>query len=274
MAPNIAKEDIRQAISDLGLAGQPLCVHSSLRSFGHVDGGADAVLQGLLAECCTVMAPTFSYNFAVMPPKHMRPARNGTQYESDWAYLTEGDAKIFTPECNEIHESMGAIPRALLTMPQRRRGQPALCSFAAIGSQADELIAPQQPLHVFAPFEALIAQGGFVILMGVGFTRFTLLHYAEQLAGRHSFRRWANGADGQPAMVEVGGCSDGFGPLEESLAPIIRRIQVGQSAWMVLKAQEAAELAARVILANPGITHCPDAGCERCRDAELGGPII
>jgi aminoglycoside N3'-acetyltransferase len=36
----VTTSDIRLAIRNLGLAGRPLCVHSSLRSFGWVEGGA------------------------------------------------------------------------------------------------------------------------------------------------------------------------------------------------------------------------------------------
>ena len=37
--------DIRKAIRNLGLAGRLLCVHSSLRSFGWVEGGRSAAGQ-------------------------------------------------------------------------------------------------------------------------------------------------------------------------------------------------------------------------------------
>jgi len=67
-------DDIRQAVRDLGLAARPLCVHASLRSFGSVEGGARAVVDGLLAEGCTVLVPTFSWGFAVRPPCPARRA--------------------------------------------------------------------------------------------------------------------------------------------------------------------------------------------------------
>lgn len=274
MLQQVTSTDIRKAIRDLGLSSTPICVHSSLRSFGHVEGGADTVLDSLLAEGCTVMTPTFSYGFGIMPPPDMRPTRNGWQYDSGWVGLGEGIGRTYTPACNEIHESMGAIPHALLQRPERLRGQHPMCSFAALGPLSAELITPQQPLHVFAPFEALIRRGGSVILMGVGLTRLTLLHHTEQLAGRNSFRRWANGADGQPAMLEIGGCSDGFYKLEASLEPVMRRIRVGQSDWRVLPAKETVQLASEAIKAHPEITHCDDPTCERCNDAEEGGPII
>jgi len=61
-----------------------------------------------------------------------------------------------------------------------------------VGPLAQQLISGQQPLNVYAPFRALAEAGGWVVLMGVGPDKLTLLHYAEQLAGRIPFRRWAN----------------------------------------------------------------------------------
>jgi len=47
--------DIRKAIRNLGLAERPLCVHSSLRSFGWVEGGAQVVVDGLLGASCGII---------------------------------------------------------------------------------------------------------------------------------------------------------------------------------------------------------------------------
>ena len=59
--------DIRQAVQMLHLSDQPLCVHASLRSFGRVDGGGSALLEGLLLERCTVVVPTFTYFLEIAP---------------------------------------------------------------------------------------------------------------------------------------------------------------------------------------------------------------
>lgn len=49
---NVTMKDIRQAIRMLDLADQPLCVHSSLRSFGRVEAGAQTILK--VDKCGTV----------------------------------------------------------------------------------------------------------------------------------------------------------------------------------------------------------------------------
>ena len=49
MSGAVTSETIRDATRELGLAGLPLEVHSSLSSFGHVEGGAATVVDALLA---------------------------------------------------------------------------------------------------------------------------------------------------------------------------------------------------------------------------------
>jgi aminoglycoside N3'-acetyltransferase len=120
----LSHNDIRQAIHALGLSDQPICVHSSLRSFGTVEGGVDTVLDGLLAEDCTVLVPTFSNSsFAVAPPAdpNLRPARNGLDAQRVWQRNISGQ-QIYTPATREISKGMGALPAAVVARPQRIRG--------------------------------------------------------------------------------------------------------------------------------------------------------
>jgi aminoglycoside 3-N-acetyltransferase len=173
----------------------------------------------------------------------------------------------------EIDEDMGAIPAAVLAMPGRIRGDHPLCSFTAAGPLADELVSGQKPLDVFAPLSALAEADGSVILMGVGLGSMTLIHLAERMAGRNLFRRWANGSDGQPMMVEVGGCG-GFDNFKPIFSRLMKETKVGQSTWLVFPAKGALEAATRAIQEDPRVTHCDNPRCGRCNDAVMGGPIL
>jgi aminoglycoside 3-N-acetyltransferase len=266
----VTPEDLREGIRALGLADTTVCVHSSLRSLGHVDGGADSVVDALLAEGCTLMVPTFSAPFFVLaPPPEMRLERNGIDYDA--AHDSPGRERIYSPDGNEISPTMGAIPAAVLARPERVRGDNALCSFAALGPRAD-LVAEQRPLDVYAPLRILVARDGFVLLIGVGLERMTLIHVAEERAGRTLFRRWANAPDGLPMEVEVGSCSDGFGKLEPVLGPLARERDVGASRWRAFPARATVEAASEAIRERPEITHCGRADCLRCADSVAGGP--
>lgn len=270
---SVSAYDIRRAIQTLGLADQVLCVHSSLRSFGHVEGGAPAILEGLLSAGCTVLVPAFTYDFGVPPPpdQSMRPSRNGYYYDLPYE---RGNTRIYTPASKEISKDMGALPAAVLAHPQHARGYHPINSFAAVGPLAHGLVSGQTPLSVYAPFHELIAHHGTVIMMGVGLDTMTLIHYAEQRAGRTLFRRWANGPDGVPMQVEVGSCSDGFGHFDPIFASFERRYQVGQSLWRVFPAADVLDTATESIQQDTQITHCADVTCTRCNDAVLGGPIL
>src|SRR5690348_11914656 len=152
---SLTRDDIRQAIRTLDLSDQPLCVHSSLRSFGVVEGGADAILDGLLSEGCTVLVPTFSNrSFALVPPAdYLRPARNGLDNNSRVWQQDFAEQHIYTPTTREIDKNMGALPVAVLAQKQHMRGNHPLNSFAAVGPLAEELIAGQQPLQVYMPLD-------------------------------------------------------------------------------------------------------------------------
>jgi len=270
----VTKTDIHHAIQALGLANQPLCIHASLRSFGWVEGGARTIIDGLVAVGCTVLVPAFSDEFGVAPLPTMHRLQNGSDYDWVMRKAWPGVGKIYTPASNAIEKAeMGAIPAAVLQRPERSRGNHPLCSFVAVGPRAQTLVASQAPLAVNAPLAALVEETGSIILMGVGLECMTLLHLAEQHAGRNLFRRWANDRNGETIEVEMGGCSDGFGKLAARLAPLMRETQVGQSHWRVFPARETLSVAAEAIRRDPLLTHCGRSPC-RCDDAVLGGPRL
>lgn len=271
---SVTIHEIREATRELGLFDRPICVHSSLRSFGWVEGGARTVIDGLLLEGCTVLVPTFScHAFAIPPPAGMRPTRNAWDY-GEPSCPRPGSGRVYTPEAMDIDDYMGAIPAAILAIPGRVRGQHPLCSFTAVGPLASEMIAGQSPLDVFAPLKSLADMDGAVVLMGVGFGSMTLLHLAEQLAGRCMFRRWANGPGYRPMQVDTGGCSQGFARFEPILAPMMVESKVGESLWRVLPAGAALSVATKTIIEDPSITRCDEVACNRCDDAIAGGPIM
>lgn len=268
----IGTEQIRQGIQGLNLSGKPVCVHSSLRSFGVIEGGPESILNIFLEEGCTVMVPSFSYMYQADPP-------GGNPYlQNAWADKPPAPVPAdgmfgYDPAQNEISRDMGAIPAELLRREGRIRGKHPLCSFTATGPQADRIIRGQVPLDIFAPFREIAALSGEVLLMGVGLDTMTLIHYAEQLAGRRPFRRWAWSGDRQLTETEVGGCSSGFLDLEAATSGMARRIVVGSSHWTAYPVAPLLELTVATIKKSPDITRC-SSSCSRCNDAIAGGPVL
>lgn len=263
---------IRNAIENLGLTGKPTCIHSSFRSFGLFDGGPQALIDGMLEAGCTVMVPTFSWGFLVSPPHGFNYVQNGVYF---WDDPPASPLTGFTPECNEIDiATMGAIPKCVLEMPGRVRGNHPLCSFTAIGPESHNLIDGQTYIDVYAPFDRLEQAGGSIILMGVGYNKCTLLHHAESRAGIQLTRRWARAANGEVVETANGSCSSGFDKLEDTLASIANTKWVGRSYWRAFSASAALRLATDAIKRDYSIRHCGHPDCRNCNDVSKGGPIL
>lgn len=269
---SVNREDIRSAIRELGLTGSPVCVHSSLKSFGWVDGGPEAVVESFLEEGCTVLVPTFTSFYMAQAPRGTRIERNSWDIDrppQPW-WITD---RAYSVETTEVEEGMGKIPQWIAQMPDRVRGAHPLMSFCAVGPISRELVASQDSEDALAPLDELANREGSVVLIGVGLERMTMLHLAEQRVGRNLFRRWAVSPGGPPIEVAYGGCSDGFGQLMPALEPRMRQKQVGESDWMIFPAKETLKAASAAIKADPLITHCGNSPC-RCDDAVLGGPVL
>lgn len=264
--------DVRQGIRKLGLSQKPVCIHVSLRSFGLPRVRASDVIEALLDEGCTILVPTMASGFAIPPPEDDRPARNAFDYdrigEREWPGLN----RIFSPDSTEVAEWLGATSAFVASHPDRMRSSNSEGTFCALGTLSSKLMM-ESPSDVFGPLRVLCELQGWVLLMGVGLTRMTLLHLAEVVAGRYPFIRWVNGPDGKPIRVAGGECSDGFEQLSEALIHHEHRLQVQESLWRAFPAKEVVEAATTAIRQNPEVTRCSRPDCQDCVDAIAGGPM-
>jgi len=131
----VTEQDIRQALRALNLPGKVVCLHSSLRSFGEIAGGAITLVRAFLDEACTILVPTFSSVFEVAPPPHLQFERNGWNYSATFASKRSSE-RVFTPEVLDVDRSMGVIPATALSWTNHIRGNHPLDSFTAVGPQA------------------------------------------------------------------------------------------------------------------------------------------
>lgn len=269
----ITQAEIQNIIHALGLEGAEICIHASMRSFGdEIEGGIRGLAEAF--RDCTLLVPTFSDQFEARPVKEYMPERNGAGDYTVFLNGSYGD-EIFSTASKAITvEEMGAFPRHILTCPGSLRGNHPLNSFTALGKHGARLVQGQTPWDVYVPLRKLCEDDGYVLLIGVDLTSATILHYAEQLAGRNPFIRWAKGPDGSTIPVSAGGCSEGFMNLYDRLRPYERTAMVGKSLWRCYRAQDMVNVCKQAILDDPSITHCSDPQCGRCNDAVLGGPIL
>lgn len=271
----ILADDLTMAVDELASADRPLMLHVSLRSFGApIAGGADTLLHALLTRGRTVLVPTFTEpQFSLAAPVTLRPARNGVDYTRFPAVSPLPGGAAYATDCGLINTGLGVFPATLINRAGAVRGEHPLNSFTAVGPLADELIAAQSPTDVYGPIRELAARAGLILLIGVGLNRMTALHLAEQQSGRRLFQRWAQDANGQISMFEVGSCSEGFPRLEQTLHPYARTAVVGGSRWRAYPASQTLAAATSAITEDQDITHCPDSDCLLCRDSIAGGPL-
>ena len=163
----VTRPDIVLGLRRLGVvAGDVILVHSSLKSFGFVDGGADAVIDALLdavAPGGTVAVPTLTGTRDDSPAK---PPRFDVGASPCWT---------------------GLIPETFRGRAEARRSLHPTHSVAAIGSQAGFLtgdhLSCATPCGDRSPYLRLAELDGKVIFLGVTLDCCTLLHGAEEIAG-------------------------------------------------------------------------------------------
>ena len=171
----VTKEDIREVLKELDLDKKLACIHSSLKSFGYVKGGPKSIVDAFLERNYTIIVPTFSYDFEIpMFDKKNIPQQNGlSSYENH--NPIEIINRYYSPSSNEIHYSMGLIPKYILSIPNRKRGNHPLNSFSAVGKKAKHYIKNQKPKNVYAPLIELYKNDGYLFLMGVDSVSYTHL---------------------------------------------------------------------------------------------------
>ena len=161
--PTVSRTDICAGVRALGLtAGDAALVHSSLSSFGHVAGGADAVIGGLLdalGPTGTLVMPTFTWGAF--------HALERVEFDVDG---TPGET--------------GLIPETFRRRPGVARGLHVCHSVAASGPLTRPMLG--EGVSSFGPgstFDALLRHDGWIVFLGVSFQCCTALHAVEEFVG-------------------------------------------------------------------------------------------
>ena len=68
----------KAALDWLELENKPAIAHASLKSFGAIQGGAETVLNALLASVSKLIMPAFTYKTMITP--EVGPPNNGLAY--------------------------------------------------------------------------------------------------------------------------------------------------------------------------------------------------
>ncbi len=181
---SVSGDQLCSQFGQLGLShGDIVMVHASLKAVGPVVGGPAVVVQAL---CDAVGASDPSAGGTVMayvswdrapydqtiggrlPPPQVRDA---------WP--------AFDPATAGTYRGFGVLNEFIVVHPQSRRSDHPEASIAAIGREADWLVADHWLDRGYgpgSPLEKLVQRSGKVLLLGAPADAVTVLHYAEAIA--------------------------------------------------------------------------------------------
>jgi aminoglycoside 3-N-acetyltransferase len=202
--------DLAAGLRALGLRpGQPLLVHSSLRSVGRVAGGAATLLhaiQEVAGPDATVVVPAQTAQNSGSSPA-FRAATSQLEPAALEQYLA--DMPVFDPRTTPS-QGMGAFAEYLRTRPGAVRSGHPQTSFAALGARAGDCVRVHDldcHLGKRSPLGWLHDNAADVLLIGAGYASFTGFHLAEYLLpGQRPTRAYhcvSRGADGNRRLEEL-----------------------------------------------------------------------
>lgn len=263
----INKQDIGDFISRNSLQHGIICLHSSFKSLGPVFGGPETMVEAFLASGCTLLVPSFFYESSTYPI-NANYQNNGIAYD----LIDVLKPTSYEDRPDQIDWSMGVIPRILVADTRSTRTRNPHDSFCVIGDKSKVISDGSSLLSVYSPYKNIMngKLSAHVVLLGVDFTSCTPIHFAEEIAGRNLFRRWAI-YHGNVVEVEVGSCSDGFEELRSYTSSIERIDLLGNSEVRIYPFEEFVNTISSVLKNSPSVAKCNDANCLRCRDMESGG---
>lgn len=157
------KEDLLKQLEDMGIDGQgTLLVHSSMKSIGQVDGGADAVLD--------VFSEYMKDGLLVLPTH-------------TWSYIDKDNPKYFV---DKSASCVGILTELFRKRPGVVRSLHPTHSVAALGKDAEEFVSGDEqcdtPCARNSAWGKLLDRKAQIMLLGVDLRRNTFMHGVEEWA--------------------------------------------------------------------------------------------
>jgi len=246
----VTRKDIVEGLEALGLrSGDVAFVHSSLSSFGHVEGGAETVVQALL----DVLGPTGT--LAVPIFERFFEGREGQMWDRETS-----------------PSLMGKISETARTWPGARRSYHAPHPIAAIGPMAEDLTERHnEPDFSFdSAFSRLLELNAWIMLIGVSYNVCTMVHIIEERA-EVPYRRWIdlegtvtdNGValkKGYPSLKRYPGVGNTFLPLGERMEQegLVNEVMIGRSTVRAFRSRDLYETGWGAVRRDPLFLVPPD----------------
>lgn len=250
---SVTRQEIVDALSRLGIArGDVVLVHSSLKSLGYVEGGADTVIRAFLeavGDGGTLVMPTLIQKDFANAYKTWHLDK-----PSDVGYITEVFRKY-----------PGAV-----------RSDQATHSVAALGPRAIELTRDhgafglrygpfgETPFARSSPWQKLYDWNAKVVLLGVNMDKNTLKHLTEYCFIEEALNQVSDPAERKALTGRLWyhGCTPESGklwPFYDSLrmqeasdrAGLLRKTRCGEAQLIEYQARESCDYADRLLHTQP-----------------------
>lgn len=245
MGNTVGRSDIERGLRELGLvSGDTVLVHSSLRSFGWVEDGAETVVQALL----DVIGPR---GCVVVPTLTLGASESPVHFD-----------------VRESPSGSGRITETFRKRPDAWRSHHPTASAAAIGWGAEQLTRHHldTPCSLLSPYGQVYMRDGYSLFLGAPWSSNTMFHLAEELAmpnylrfaefrdatvvdedraiHKASFRRYNCYQTGVRRNLQA------MGPVFEA-AGVVRHATIGQSDCRLIRAKDNIEMSVRHIKEHP-----------------------
>jgi len=254
----ISYNNLTGALKSMGLRRDiPVIAHIDRSMFSRINGGPPTLMGALLTTVDNVIIPAFTFSTMITPEKG--PENNNIQYG-----IGSGNnlnAKIFSHALPSELSNQEAID-ILLEFPGTFRSSHPIFSFYGLG--LDIVLVDQTPEKPYLPIKKLKNLGGWVVLIGADPCHNFSIHYAEFLAGRKQYLRWALTPDGISACPHFPGCSNGFHKLDYYLQEELRATVIENTRLCAIPLNSMISTAVALLKEDPFALLCNDLQCKRC----------
>lgn len=245
------KKALAEGLKSLGIQkDSAIIVHSSLKSFGFMEGGAQAVVDAVLDVVTegTVIFPSFNH---------------GAPYDKGEVFDVRS-----TPTTN------GAIPEAFRKRDGVFRSMNPTHAFAVYGKNAKEIAQAHEKAPAVgagSPLDYLYQNDGSVVLLGVGYNRNTFHHYVETVLNAPCLSPRGEEYDvidenGERKRARTWSWREKSCPIDDpaKYAPLMEKYEktmmLGTCKITVFKVRDCFEVVKKCL--TDGLDGCP--GCSEC----------
>ena len=264
----VHKEDIKKGLFQLGIkTGDMIMVHSSLKSLGHIIGGAMTMIEAL--------EETVGHDGILAMPGLVSCADGGSR-------------PPYNPVTSPIEPWVGIIPETFRKSAGVLRSVHPTHSVCAWGKNAAEFLSSSEPMNVFAqdgPWGKLLMRGGKLVFIGEAISGNTFLHATEAwiLGYLDETCAWVETPDGGKEQRFIsnypGGCRGGWygkgrnAPYYQKLMEmgVPHAVQVGKGTITTMDAHELFHAMQCIFKEDPFIL-LHKSGCGDC--ARIRGKIM